>query len=142
MSTTTSARPRHLTRNIILTTVTAALLAGIFFGGSALWQKRFGLSQASAADCDRSQALIDQAQSIPKGTAAQDAAYKAYRPNGRRSTTATSRPRCPSTSSAYELAAGRPLEQSPESFRNMVEAANGHCDRTVVMPAHPPVATP
>ena len=139
MSTSTSTTvPRHLGRNVVLLAVTAAILAGIFFGGSWLWQQRFGVSQSSAADCDRAQALIDQAQHIPAGKARRDAAYKAYRAEWNKIDDGYLQANVSNyVLIAYSVAAGEPSEQSPESFKKMVDAANGHCDRTIVMPPHP-----
>ena len=139
MSTSASTTaPRNLGRNAVLLAVTAAVLAGIFFGGSWLWQQRFGVSQSSAADCDRAQALIDQAQHIPAGKAERDAAYKAYRAEWSKIDDGYLQGNVATyVSVAYTLAEGQPSELSPKGFKRILDAANDHCDRTIVMPPHP-----
>jgi hypothetical protein len=144
MSTTAlGASPRRLARNVVLTTVVVALLAAVFFGGSALWQKQFGHSQSSAADCRQAQKVIDTAQTIPAGKAARDASYTAYRAEWSKIDDGYLQGNVANyVYGAYELAEGRALEQTPAEFAEMVELANSHCEQTIVMPAHPPIATP
>jgi hypothetical protein len=55
---------------IVLGALTLALLAGVAIGVNWLWDKRFGPTTASAADCTLAQKLVDQAQSPPKDAAA------------------------------------------------------------------------
>jgi hypothetical protein len=43
----------------------AIVLAGVAFGVDYLWDKRFGPTAASAADCALAQQLIDKAQTPP-----------------------------------------------------------------------------
>jgi hypothetical protein len=137
-----SAQPRHTTRNIVLTAITIAILAGIFFGGSFLWQKRFGASQATSADCRTAQAVIDKAQSIPTEKAARDASYKAYRAqwatidDGYLQADVSGY-----VGGAYALAEGQPNERSKAGFQKMVDGANSHCDQTIVMPPYKPAPT-
>jgi len=50
---------------LTLGAVTIVLLAGVAFGVNYLWQKRFGPTTASAADCKLAQQLIDKAQTPP-----------------------------------------------------------------------------
>jgi hypothetical protein len=52
---------RHVTFGIL----TAIILAGVAFGVNHLWDKRFGPTAASAADCRLAQELIDKAQTPP-----------------------------------------------------------------------------
>jgi hypothetical protein len=52
---------RHVTFGIL----TAIILAGVAFGVNYLWEKRFGPTTASAADCRLAQELIDKAQTPP-----------------------------------------------------------------------------
>lgn len=49
--------------------LTVAVLAGVAFGVNHLWDKRFGPTAASAADCALAQQLIDKAQTPPTGAA-------------------------------------------------------------------------
>jgi hypothetical protein len=52
---------KHITFGIL----TAIILAGVAFGVNYLWDKRFGPTAASAADCTLAQQLIDKAQTPP-----------------------------------------------------------------------------
>ncbi|MEU4624727.1 hypothetical protein AB0G04_32735 [Actinoplanes sp. NPDC023801] len=52
---------RHITFGLL----TAIILAGVAFGVNYLWDKRFGPTAASAADCRLAQELIDKAQNPP-----------------------------------------------------------------------------
>jgi hypothetical protein len=134
--------PRHLTRNIVLISITIAILAAIFFGGTALWKSRFGPSHASAADCRTAQQVIDKAQTIPADKKARDASYKAYRAQWNQIEDGYLQRRVSNyVAGAYELAEGRPLEQTATEFKENLDAANSHCDRTIVMPAHKPVTS-
>jgi hypothetical protein len=136
-----SARPPHLARNVVLTAITVAVLAAVYFGGSRLWQSKFGPSQATAADCRTAQAMIDRAQHIPADKAAQRAGYQAYRAELSKIGDGYLRVNVSNyVGGAYELAAGRAIEQTPAAFTKMLKAANSHCSQTIVMPAHPPVA--
>jgi hypothetical protein len=56
---------RHVTFGIL----TAIILAGVAFGVNYLWDKRFGPTAASAADCRLAQELIDKAQTPPADAA-------------------------------------------------------------------------
>ncbi|BAL87839.1 hypothetical protein AMIS_26190 [Actinoplanes missouriensis 431] len=56
---------RHVTFGIL----TAIILAGVAFGVNYLWDKRFGPTAASAADCRLAQELIDKAQTPPADVA-------------------------------------------------------------------------
>ena len=137
-----STTPRHLTRNVVLTGITVAILAGIYFGGSALWEKRFGASKASAADCRTAQAVIDKAQTIPTEKAARDASYKAYRAqwatidDGYLQADVSGY-----VGGAYALAEGQPVERDKVAFQELVDGANSHCDQTIVMPPYKPTPT-
>ena len=65
---TTGIYPRKTTnlgKILTLGVLTIALLAGVAFGVNYLWQKRFGPTTASAADCRLAQQLFDQAQTPP-----------------------------------------------------------------------------
>lgn len=52
---------KHITFGIL----TAIILAGVGFGVNYLWDKRFGPTAASGADCALAQELIDKAQTPP-----------------------------------------------------------------------------
>jgi hypothetical protein len=56
---------KHITFGIL----TAIILAGVAFGVNYLWDKRFGPTAASAADCTLAQQLIDKAQTPPTDAA-------------------------------------------------------------------------
>ncbi|GLY29936.1 hypothetical protein [Kineosporia sp. NBRC 101731] len=62
-------------RDIVLSFLTLGLLAGIYFGGTAVWQKYRGPSQATAADCRTAQQLVDTVQHLPKGKTALESSY-------------------------------------------------------------------
>jgi hypothetical protein len=57
-------------RLVILGLVGVVVLSGVAFGVNYLWQKRFGPTTASAADCELAQRLIDRAQTPPTDPAA------------------------------------------------------------------------
>jgi hypothetical protein len=136
-----STGPRHLTRNIVLTVITVAILAAIYFVGSTLWQKRFGPSQSSAADCRTAQAVIDKAQNIPTGKAARDASYKAYRAQWKTIDDGFLQADVSGyVGRLYSVADGETVDVSEASHKKMLDAANSHCDQTIVMPPFKPAA--
>ncbi len=51
---------------LTLGVLTVVVLGGIAFGVNYVWQKHFGPTPASAADCRLAQKLIDQAGTAPK----------------------------------------------------------------------------
>ncbi|WP_430790497.1 hypothetical protein [Actinoplanes sp. G11-F43] len=53
-----------------LAVLTVVVLAGVAYGVNYLWDKRFGPTSASAADCTLAQQLIDRAQTPPTDAAA------------------------------------------------------------------------
>lgn len=58
------------TRGIVLGILTLTIVAAVAFGGNYLWQKWFGPSQASAADCALAQTIIDQGKALTSDQAA------------------------------------------------------------------------
>jgi hypothetical protein len=141
MSINTQTRPQHMARNIVLTTSAIIVLIAAYLGGNHLWQNHNQASQATASDCRTAQAIIDQAQHIPAGKDAQKAGYRAYRAKWATISDGYLQANVSNyVGGAYELAAGRPIDQTPAEFTKMVDAANSHCAQTIVMPAHPPVA--
>ncbi len=56
-------------RLLTLGAVTLAVLAGVVFGVNYVWQKQFGPTTASAADCRLAQQLFDQARTAPSDKA-------------------------------------------------------------------------
>jgi hypothetical protein len=56
-------------RNVTFGILTAIILAGVAFGVNHLWDRRFGPTAASAADCRLAQELIDKAQTPPADAA-------------------------------------------------------------------------
>jgi hypothetical protein len=138
---TQSIRPQHQARNAVLTAITIAVLFAAYLGGNSLWKSYSAASRATAGDCRTAQAIIDRAQHIPAGKAAQQASYRAYRAEWAKIGDGYLQANVSNyVGGAYELAAGRSIEQTPAEFTKMVDAANSHCDQTIVMPAHPPVA--
>jgi hypothetical protein len=136
-----STPPQHVTRNIVLTVITICILAAVYFGGSALWQKQFGASQASAADCRTAQQIIDKAQAIPTEKSVREASYKAYRAQW--STIDDGYLQADVSGyvgGAYALAEGEPVELDKASLQHQIDGANSHCDQTIVMPPYKPVA--
>jgi hypothetical protein len=73
MSTIHSGRNSQRNRSIIFAVVAVIVLAGVAFGVNYVWQKRFGHTPASAADCRLAQQLIDQAKSAPSDPAKAEA---------------------------------------------------------------------
>jgi hypothetical protein len=73
MSTTHSGKNSQRGRSLIFAVVTVMVLAGVAFGVNYVWQKRFGPTAASAADCRLAQQLIDQAKSAPSDPAKAEA---------------------------------------------------------------------
>jgi hypothetical protein len=65
---TGTRRPAAL-RLAILAVVTVAVLAAVAFGVNYLWQRQFGPTRASAADCQLAQQLLDQTRNPPSESA-------------------------------------------------------------------------
>jgi hypothetical protein len=55
--------------NITFVILAAVVMAGVAYGVNYLWDKRFGPTAASAADCTLAQELIDKAQTPPTDAA-------------------------------------------------------------------------
>ncbi|MEU8657483.1 hypothetical protein, partial [Actinoplanes philippinensis] len=56
-------KSKHI--NVAFVVLAAVVLAGVAYGVNYLWDKRFGPTAASAADCRLAQELIDNAQNPP-----------------------------------------------------------------------------
>ncbi|GIE77273.1 hypothetical protein Aph02nite_32230 [Actinoplanes philippinensis] len=60
-------KTKHI--NVAFVVLAAVVLAGVAYGVDYLWDKRFGPTAASAADCRLAQELIDKAQNPPSDAA-------------------------------------------------------------------------
>jgi hypothetical protein len=136
MSTTVGGNRTHLTRTIVLGIVTIGVLAAVAVGGNHLWQKRFGPTQASAADCALAQSIVDQAQQLPKD----EAAVAKWQKDMHDLRFGTKMDGFLGIQvSVYEQWAGRKatgegLPPTAAEFRAMETEANRHCDKKVVFP--------
>lgn len=70
---TTEEKTTSWGRYAVLGLVAVVVLGGVAFGVNYLWQKRFGPTAASAADCRLAQELINRAQTPPAEPAAAEA---------------------------------------------------------------------
>ncbi|GAA3594420.1 hypothetical protein GCM10022223_06830 [Kineosporia mesophila] len=133
-------------RDIVLGVLTLALLAGIYFGGTAVWQKYRGPSQATAADCRTAQQLVDTMQHLPKGKAALKASYTQERKTWNTISDGYLQAPISGYMSAAYAVAGNDTEQlaiyndpadpwGQDDWDDLIDTANSHChDRELTIP--------
>jgi hypothetical protein len=129
-------RPKLL-RLVGLGVLTVAILTAVAVGGNYAWQKRFGPSQASPADCALAQKIIEEAQTLPADQAKVDQWLKekhtqrfADMKDGYLGLQI----------SRYEYWAGVKATGNGErpttaEFADMTKEANSHCDKPLTIPA-------
>lgn len=127
---------------VALGALTLVVLAGVAFGVNWLWDKRFGPTSASAADCKLAQQLFDQAQSPPKDAAAaqkweqeiRQVRYNQFENDG--ISTEVGR----YVSWQVVKATGTGERPTAKQFDDMKANAVGHCDGSGVDLRIPPIA--
>ena len=121
-------------RLVILGVVGVVVLSGVAFGVNYLWQKRFGPTTASAADCRLAQQLIDRAQTPPADPVAaerweteiREIRYSRFANDG--ISTEVGR----YVAWQRVLATGEGERPTSARYREMTENALGHCAKSGV----------
>ena len=121
---------RGVGRVIVLGALTLVLLAGVAFGVNWLWDKRFGPTTASAADCKLAQQLIDQAQNPPHDKAAAEKWVSQIRQvrNTRFEDDGINTEVGKYVQWQALKATGSPERPTTKQYSDMEERAIGHCD--------------
>ncbi|WP_153040561.1 hypothetical protein [Actinoplanes sp. TFC3] len=65
-----SRKNRNWSQLLILGVVAVLVLGGVAYGVNYVWNKRFGPTAASAADCELAQKMFDKAAAFPSDKAA------------------------------------------------------------------------
>ena len=138
---TRTGKPIDWTRLLVLGAVTAVVLGGVAYGVDYLWQKRFGPSQASAADCRQAQRLFDQvAQRPPAKPGKADEWVSEVRPQWLQLTNhGLATPGLRYSAMVARKTSGDEPQPTQADYQDVLDEANGHCEASGVKITIPPL---
>ncbi|MER5938252.1 hypothetical protein ABT121_13125 [Streptomyces sp. NPDC001928] len=138
---TALARPQN-SRAILYGVIALLVFAAVAVAGSYWWNQHNRPSQASRADCQLAQRLVDSAQEIPSGKAAVEKWVKSER----QLRSQLDDGYLGANISIYngwaaQQAKGEGTPPQKEELEQLADEANGHCSAAKVTLEFPPIAS-